>query len=120
MLLICSLALLLAHVTLRVLDPVAAMNPEWCEESLPTAVQRLMGILSGTNLPTLDRPYKVDLWFSCCLPLIKAMVGVNNTYGNTDKIIQILISISSLHSSDDEVIVMLVHVHFMLYLYAVS
>ena len=108
MLFVCSIALLLAHVTLRVLDPVATVNPKWCEEVLPTAVQRLMGILSVTNLPTLGRPYKVDLWFSCCLPLIKAMVETSNTYGNTDKVIQILVSISSLHSSDDEVIICVV------------
>ena len=78
------------------------VNPKWCEEALSTAVQRLIGVLSATNLTTLGRPYEVDLWFSCCLPLIKAVIEAGNT-ANTDKIIQILVSVGRLHSSDDQV-----------------
>lgn len=98
------LALLLAHVTLRVLDPIAPIKPCWCEQSLPSAIQRLMDGLNPVELAKLGQPHMIDLWFSCHLPLIKIqLVGAAKTVGNVDKMIDVVIKICDLHVSNDKV-----------------
>ena len=98
------LALLLAHVTLRVLNPIAPINPCWCEESIPFAMQRLMDALNPVELAKLIQPHMLDMWFSCYLPLIKVqLVGANKIVGNLDKMIDTVVKFCDLHVSDHQV-----------------
>ena len=91
-------------MTLRVLNPVAPINPYWCEESLLSAIQRLMEALNSVELTRLDQPYMVDMQFSCYLPLIKIQLfNGARTIGNMDKLIDAIIRICDLHVSDDQV-----------------
>ena len=98
------LALLLAHVTLRVLEPIAFINPQWCIESLPSAIERLMDKLNPVELSKLGQPHMMDIWFSCYLPMIKIqLVSPAKAMGNTDKMIDTIIKICDLHVGDDQV-----------------
>ena len=98
------LALLLAHVTLRVLGPVASISPQWCTESLPSAIKRLMDKLNPVELSKLGQPHMMDIWFSCYLPLIKVqLVSSAKAMGNMDKTIDTVIKICDLHVSDNQV-----------------
>lgn len=98
------LALLLAHVTLRVLNPIALINPQWCIESLPCAIKRLMDKLNPVELSKLSQPCMMDIWFSCYLPMIKVqLVSPAKVMGNMDKMIDIVVKICDLHVSDDQV-----------------
>lgn len=98
------IALLLAHVTLRVLNPIASVNPHWCKESIPSAVQRLISALNSLVHAKLDKPHMVDMWFSCYLPLIKVqLVSAAKTVESSERIIDTVIKICDLHVSDDQV-----------------
>ena len=91
-------------MTLRVLDPIASVNPHWCKESIPSAVQRLISALNSLKHAKLDKPHMMDMWFSCYLPLIKVqLVSAAKTVESSERIIDTVIKICDLHVSDDQV-----------------
>lgn len=91
-------------MTLRTLDPIAPVNPCWCEQSIPSAVQQLMDVLNPVKLSKLGPPHMLDLCFSCYLPLIKTqLVGVAKSVEVTDKMVDIVTKFCDCHVSDDQV-----------------
>ena len=98
------LAMLLAYVTLRVLNPVTPINPCWCEEPVSLALMRLIDALNPDQFTMLDQPHLLDLWFACYLPLIKIqLISAANTVENIDRMIDTVIKICDRHVSDQQV-----------------
>ena len=98
------LALLLAYVTLRILNPVAPVSPCWCEEPVSLALLRLMDALNPDQFAILDQPHMLDLWFSCYLPLINIqLISKANAIENSDRMIDTIIKVCDRHVSDHQV-----------------
>ena len=86
------------------LNPVAPINSNWCEEPLQSAIQRLMEAFNFVEPTKLSQPHMVDMQFSCYLPLIKIQLfNGTKAIGSMDKLIDGIIRICDLHVSDDQV-----------------
>ncbi|KAI4899225.1 hypothetical protein NFI96_030703, partial [Prochilodus magdalenae] len=76
------LALLVGHVTLRLLKPECDLDPAWAQEDLNTATQRTVNLLHTHTVP--QREGKSDVLplsapgFSFCFPLLQAVLSQNS------------------------------------------
>ncbi|KAL2092754.1 hypothetical protein ACEWY4_012552 [Coilia grayii] len=74
-----NLAVLVGHVTLRLLKPECELDPAWAEEDLNTATQRTVLMLYTHTVPQRDskaeaRPLSAPA-FSFCFPLLQAVLS---------------------------------------------
>ncbi|KAG9269979.1 eIF-2-alpha kinase activator GCN1 [Astyanax mexicanus] len=76
------LAVLVGHVTLRLVKPECELDPAWSQEDLDTATQRTVHLLHTHTVP--QREGKMDArplsgpGFSFCFPLLQAVLSQNS------------------------------------------
>lgn len=104
------LALLVGHVTLRLLKPECELDPAWSQEDLNTATHRTIQLLHTHTVPhregkTDARPLSAP-GFSFCFPLLQAILSRNS--GTSEEVelmlthvLQIIHTHSQLRSSSD-------------------
>uniref|UniRef100_A0A8C4ZPD5 GCN1 activator of EIF2AK4 n=1 Tax=Gadus morhua TaxID=8049 RepID=A0A8C4ZPD5_GADMO len=82
-----QLAMLVGHVTLRLVKPACELDPAWSQEELDTATQRTVQLLYNHTVP--QRESKADVTplsapaFSFCFPLLNAML--RDSSGSTEE-----------------------------------
>ncbi|XP_023197971.1 eIF-2-alpha kinase activator GCN1 isoform X2 [Xiphophorus maculatus] len=77
-----NLAVLVGHVTLRLLKPECDLDQEWDEEDLDTAAQRTVLLLYDHTVPQREAPLAAPA-FSFCFPLLNAMLRESS--GSTEE-----------------------------------
>ncbi|XP_062854960.1 stalled ribosome sensor GCN1 [Trichomycterus rosablanca] len=104
------LAVLVGHVTLRLMKPECELDQAWEQEDLNTATQRTVQLLDTHTVP--HREGKPDVHplsapaFSFCFPLLKAVLGQNSGSSEDTELIltcalQIIHTHAQLRSSSD-------------------
>ncbi|KAK3540518.1 hypothetical protein QTP70_032734, partial [Hemibagrus guttatus] len=104
------LALLVGHVTLRLLKPECELDPAWSQEDLNTATRRTIQLLHTQTVP--HRESKTDVRplsapaFSFCFPLLQAILSINSGISEETELmlthaLQIIHTHSQLRSSSD-------------------
>ncbi|TTP43320.1 eIF-2-alpha kinase activator GCN1 [Bagarius yarrelli] len=86
------LALLVGHVTLRLLKPECELDPAWCQEDLNVATQRTVQLLHTHTVANREgqtdvRPLSAPA-FAFCFPLLQAILSINNSKSEEEKLMQ--------------------------------
>ncbi|XP_013924982.1 PREDICTED: translational activator GCN1-like [Thamnophis sirtalis] len=102
-----------SHVTLRMMKPECDLDESWCQEDLPTAVNRVIGLLHTHTVPTRitkgeEGPMPLSApAFSLVFPLLK-MVLLETTNDSEEKeelmvkVLQIITVHAQLRSSTND------------------
>ncbi|XP_073766133.1 stalled ribosome sensor GCN1 [Danio rerio] len=102
-----QLAVLVGHVTLRLLKPECDLDPAWAQEDLNTATQRTISLLhqrdgkTGSDVLVLSAPA-----FSFCFPLLQAVLSQSSGSSEESELmmtraLQVINTHAQLRAQDD-------------------